>query len=489
MGVLACTLAALLLGPAPGAKYMDTVVQDDAVFLHSSPAQVRAAAEQLKALGATYLRVTAGWSVIAPQPTAKRRPGAPFAPADPATYDRGFTALDEAVKAATIAGLKVEIDIGFWAPRWAVARAVAPADRQRWGIDPQEFARFAAAVARRYSGRDRGLPAAVGFTIWNEPNYDVFLLPQWRRTAGRGWAVASADEYRAMLYAAVPAVRRAAPGALVLVGATAPKGAARPRSVADGVDPLRFLRALACVDGALRPMRGGACAGFRSLPGDGWAHHPYSPRVAPERGDPDPDTANVADLGRLTGLLDALARRGRTERALGVWVTEFGYETNPPDPTQPVTLAEQARWLSQAEARALATPGVRSFAQFLLRDLGPGPGRSARQRWADFQSGLELPNGAPKPAMAAFAYPLVARQAGPDTVAVWGRIRPGSGPRHIRIAAAAGPRAWAPVGRPLTTAADGTFALTVAADPAVVLRLELRAERGWRPVGVPVRAG
>jgi hypothetical protein len=31
LGVLACTLAALLLGTAPGAKHMDTVVQGDAV--------------------------------------------------------------------------------------------------------------------------------------------------------------------------------------------------------------------------------------------------------------------------------------------------------------------------------------------------------------------------------------------------------------------------------------------------------------------------
>jgi hypothetical protein len=99
LGLLACTLAALLMGSTPGVKYMDTVVQDDAVFLHSTPLQVQAAARQVRALGATYLRITAGWSVIAPAPRSKQRPS--FDAADPGDYGDGFKALDAAVRAAT----------------------------------------------------------------------------------------------------------------------------------------------------------------------------------------------------------------------------------------------------------------------------------------------------------------------------------------------------------------------------------------------------
>ena len=47
MGVLACSLAALLLVAAPTPKYLQTAVQDDALFLHQPPAVVRTAARQL----------------------------------------------------------------------------------------------------------------------------------------------------------------------------------------------------------------------------------------------------------------------------------------------------------------------------------------------------------------------------------------------------------------------------------------------------------
>ena len=51
-------------------------------------------------------------------------------------------------------GMKVQIDLAFWAPRWAREQAV---DATRCGTgyapDPKEFGAFARAIARRYSGR------------------------------------------------------------------------------------------------------------------------------------------------------------------------------------------------------------------------------------------------------------------------------------------------------------------------------------------------
>jgi hypothetical protein len=471
--------------PVPAAG--PTIVQDDAEVLHRSTARVRRTVRTLAALGVDWLRVTANWSFIAPSPASPTRPR--FDATDPAAYPPGSWArLDRAVRAADAAGLRAMIDIAFWAPRWATARPSAPPDRQRDGIDAAQFARFAAAIARRYSGRCRGLPAAVGFTIWNEPNFGVFLLPQWRRAATPGgWEVASADEYRAMLYAAVPAVRRAAPRALVLIGGTAAKGTDRPRRAEDQVPPLRFLRALACVDDSLQPIRTGACANFVPLPGDGWAHHPYAPRVSPDRSDPQPDTASIADLGHLTGALDRLHATGRIERRLPVYVTEFGYETNPPDPTQPVTLADQARWLPEAEAIAHATPGVRGFAQFLLRDLPPHAGTTTAEQWSDFQSGLELPTGEPKPAMQSFAYALAVRRAdGEGRITAFVHLRPGHGRRQIRIAArATGGGAWSKLGD-ATTDEDGFATLKLAGDPRATFRLEVADGSTWRPRGVPV---
>jgi hypothetical protein len=452
-----------------------TIVQDDAQVLHRPTAEVRRTVRALAGLGVDWLRVTANWSFIAPSPRASRRPR--FDAGDPGAYPPGaWTKLDRAVREARAAGLEVLIDVAFWAPRWAVARPAPEPDRQRDGVRARDFGRFAEAVARRYGDR------AVAYSIWNEPNYEVFLRPQWRR-AGGDWEVASADTYRELVYAAVPGIRRHAPRALVLIGGTAALGTNAPRSPTAQVPPLRFLRALACVDDALRPVHAGACARFRPLPGDGWTHHPYSPRRAPGLGDPQPDTAVLADQGHLADLLDRLAAGGRTERRLGLWDTEFGYQTDPPDPTQPVTPSEQARWMPEAEAIALADPRVRSFAQFLFRDLPARPGPTAAGRWSDWQSGLELPDGTPKPLMRSFPYPLVVRDAGPGLVSVWGRARPGR--RRHRVRVTADGRSL----RVLTTAPDGMFAFTAPAAAGATFRLEMRHGGDWAPVGIPVTSG
>jgi hypothetical protein len=450
-----------------------TIVQDDAQVLHRPTAEVRRTVRDLARLGVDWLRVTANWSFIAPSPGGSRRPR--FDAEDPDAYPPGaWTKLDRAVREARSAGLGVMIDVAFWAPRWAVAQPAPEPDRQRDGIRARDFGRFAEAVARRYGDR------AVAYTIWNEPNYEVFLRPQWRRAGGR-WEMASADSYRAMVYEAVPRIRRHAPRALVLIGGTAALGTNAPRSPTAQVPPLRFLRALACVDDELRPVRTGACARFRPLPGDGWAHHPYSPRRAPGVGDPEPDTAVLADQGHLADLLDRLAAGGRTKRRLGLWDTEFGYQTDPPDPTQAVTLAEQARWMSEAEAIALADPRVRSFAQFLVRDLPARPGATAAARWSDWQSGLELPDGAPKALMRSFPYPLVVRTVSSNEVSIWGRVRPGERRHRVRVTANGRPL------RSLLTAPDGTFAFTAPAPASTTFRLEIQRHGRWTPVGLPVR--
>ena len=401
--IVAATAVALLTsrgGVTPPAPARVTILQDDAIFLHGTPAAVDAAMAQLQSLGVDWVRLTAQWSVLAPQPAAAARPS--FDARDPNAYPpHVWDFLDRAVVLAQRHGMRADIDIAFWAPRWATSRAVLPPARQRWGIDPRAYADFATAVARRYSGHFHGLPAAAAFTIWNEPNLGVFFLPQWRR-AGDGWEVASADSYREMLYAAVPAIAQEAPDAVVLIGATAAGGTIAGRRPAAEVAPLRFLRELACVDDRLSPLRTGACAHFRPLPGDGWAHHPYSNERPPTQGDPRPDTVALSDLGRLTGLLARLHALGRTERALGTWITEFGYETNPPDPTRHVTPAQQAAWLPEARSLAYGNPAVRSFAQFQLRDLPARPGATAAQRWGDYQTGLLYSDGAPKPAFDAF---------------------------------------------------------------------------------------
>jgi len=444
-----------------GERPIVTVVQDDAELLHRPPARIAATLGDMRDLGVDWVRITAGWSVIAPAPLATRRPI--FDATDPDAYPPGaWDRLDHVYESVARHGMRAAIDIAFWAPRWAVATPARHADRERDTISVHAYAQFAEAVARRY-------PKAAAFTVWNEPNHNAFLLPQWKR-AGTGWRPSSPHLYRAMVRAAVPAIEAAAPEATVLIGATSSVGAERGAGADDRMAPLTFLREMACVDEGLRPLNRIECRDFEPLPGDGWSHHPYSLELAPW--EPDPRAANVrmADLGRLTTLLRRLHELGRTRRDLPLYLTEAGYQTNPPDPTQTTSVTEHARWLPEAERIARRQPSLRSVAQFLMRDLPERPGRSARERWGDYQSGLRYRDGRAKPAHASFALGLVARRAGAERVRFWGLVRPGSGRREAWITVREPDGTWRQIARS-RTAVDGTFTLTVAADPARTFRL------------------
>ena len=464
--------------PRPAGPGPLTVVQDDAELLHRSDAQRAGVLDDLRAAGVDWVRVTAGWSVIAPASRGKLPP-AGFDATDPGAYPRGaWDRLDRLARMARERGLALNVDIAFWAPRWAVAQAAEARGRERIAPDPRHFADFAEAVARRY-------PDAAAFTVWNEPNHNVFLLPQWQRGPGGELEPASPHVYRDMLHAAVPRLREAAPDATVLIGATSSLGASDPEETDDRMAPMVFLRSLACVDEALEPVRDGPCAGFRPLPGDGWAHHPYGGRLAPWEPSPQADDVRMADLGRLTSTLDRLHEAGRIVQRLDLYLTEFGYQTNPPDPTWGLTPREAARWLAEAERIARAHPRVRSVSHFLVRDLPAREGETLRERWRDYQTGLYFIDGTPKPTRAAFAAPLVALEARAGRVALWGLVRPGEGQRPWRILtrpADGGPWSELTTG---TTRPDGTLAATVGADGEATFLLEAVVD-GRRVTGAPV---
>jgi hypothetical protein len=477
-GVLIAVVAAVLIarsggggpaakGPALPAERV-TIVQDDAEFLHRPTARVRDDAGRLRDLGVDWLRVTASWSAIAPDAASPRRPD--FDATDPAAYPPGaWAGLDRAFAEARRAGLRVMIDIAFFAPRWAVSRPSGEPGREVYGVDPAAYGDFAEAVARRYSG-------AAAFAVWNEPNFRVFLMPQHVRRGGR-WVAAAPHLYRAMLYAAAPRIRAAAPQALLLIGNTAAAGTDDASAESDGVPPMTFVRELACVDARLQPLDRPECKGFHPLPGDGFAHHPYTQNTVPGTADPDPQHVRVEGLGRLDALLGRLHDAGRTERRLALFVTEYGYETDPPDPRQPWTLADQVNLLAEAELLAnRVDPGLRGWAQFLLRDLGPRPGPAA-QRWSDFQSGLLLPDGTPKPAYDAFRLPLVVRPAPGGGLRVEGRVRPREDRGEVTIEGRLASGRWAPAAgaRPIRADADGFFAAVVR--PSAITGLRARAGR------------
>ena len=507
MGGLTCGLAVALAVasggglPAP-AQTRETVMQDDAELLHRSPAEVRRSARRMAAIGVDRVRLTASWSQLAPDSESERRPR--FDGSNSRTYPRaGFERLDRAVREVQAAGMKAMIDIAFFAPRWAVERR-GGAGRHVWRPSPREFGRFTRALAERYGGvfrdprglRGEVLPAVRLWTTWNEPNHPAFLRPQWELRGGR-WRPAAPHHYRQMHNVAYDELKAVSPLNAVLIGGLASFGHPGKGPEAN-LGPLRFTRELACVDSRMRPLRRRACRGFAPLRADGFAHHPYSLSTTPDDRDPGRDRVQIGELDRLTGLLAELHRLGRTATPLPLYLTEYGYETNPPDPRgRPPE--EHARFLAHATYLAWSRPEVRMFSQFLLKDIGPNRSEPTGSvtRWSDYQSGLFGHEGRPKPlVLQAFRLPfhVEALQAedGSHAVIAFGQVRPRSGPQWMEIQRRDARGRWRredSAAASITSAAERCGSFATDSQGFYVRRLSFRGPGAYRAVWRQLEGG
>jgi hypothetical protein len=209
----------------------------------------------------------------------------------------------------------------------------------------------------------------------------------------------------------------------ILVGELAPEGYTTPGSYV-ATTPLPFVRALYCVNRHYKPLRGAAAAalgchkdGDRAtfvkddpllFSATGFAHHPYYFFHTPAYRTPDPNFAPLANIGRLGRALDRIFATYHVKRKIPFYFTEYGYESNPPDPHRPVTLDQQATYLNEADYMSWRNSRVRSVAQFLLYDSPPNPlyKPSDPAYWQTFQTGLLFANGKRKPAYDAYRMPI-----------------------------------------------------------------------------------
>jgi len=433
--------------PALAAPNLETGIADDAALARPDGAATAAA---WAATGIDNVRVFAPWGDISPHPP-DRRPPAGFDAANPDSPGYRWSAVDRAIGLVRGAGMTVTLAITGPGPLWATANPAAGNPRLR--PLPDQFGRFARAAATRYGAMvDR-------YILWNEPNIPLWLQPQFT-CRGRTCTPASPHLYRRLVRAAAPAIHAADPVASVLIGALAPAGQ-NPRSRNAVMRPLTFLRALGCVDRRTRRDRRGPCRGFRPAAAEGIAYHPHGVRRAPDAVDPQPDEAGLADLPRLKRVLDGVQRSGGLRNTLGftrrfdLYLTEYGYQTNPPDRFVGVRPAQQAAWLQQGAYLAWRDPRVRNLTQYVWRD------EALRRNGAGWQSGLRFANDRPKPALRGFPQPFwLDRTVGRRVARLWGQVRPG-GAHVVSVQRRAAGAAGFTTIRTLPTDARGFFAMRV----------------------------
>jgi hypothetical protein len=420
---LVLALLGALAAPAGAVASRDLEIgmEDERIML-DEPHDAPAVAAAWRDMGVDVVRLHARWGKLAPTPTAKRKP-AGFTGADPNDPRYHWHELDRAVAILRGAGLSITLTVTGPGPLWS---SQAPSRREPgYKPDPKAYGNFARAVARRYGSQvDR-------YLIWNEPNISGWLAPQ-SSCRGRGRRMVCTpvgpNVYRALVRAATPAIKAADPGAKVFIGELAPIGNA-PRSDRTTLAPLPWFRALACVDARFRPVRSGGCRGFKPAAADGIGHHPHGVFQAPDQPSKDPNWAKMGDLARLQKTLDRLTRSGRMRaprKRFDLHLTEFGYQTSPPDHATGIPVARQAEWLQEAMYLAWLNPRVRSIYFYQWADEPTRFRGSGSLAYAGWQSGLLYVDGRAKPALAGFQAPLVIdRKSGSGKARVWGQVRAG----------------------------------------------------------------
>jgi hypothetical protein len=446
--ILVCGATLLTFVPtASAARPLRTAIAD------FSPAG-SVAFQRTRSAGATMARLTLSWRGVAP-----RRPTAQANPRDPA-YD--WASFDREVMVAVGHGLRPIVTVAI-APHWAQGRGSGAAGTVR--PDPVALGRFARAAATRYRGgfvtaSGEVLPAVRHWQVWNEPNRGYFLSPQYVNGS-----LVAADRYRAMVNRFADAVHAVDRANIVVAGGLAPFG--RRGHAA----PLAFMRDMLCM--SRRPHRPVCAARARF---DAWSTHPYT-SGGPTRRAFGQDDVSIGDLPEMRRLLSAAVRAGRvvSSRSVQFWVTEFAWDSDPPD-RYGVPIGLHARWTAEALYRMWRS-GVSVVTWFLTRDQPV--------RRSPYQSGLYFSDGRPKLARQAFRFPFVAFVTG-RRVFVWGRTPWGLSGRVIiqqktsrrwRTVAAASANGYGIFSRKLRIARRGFVRARLADRSATSVPFSLRKPR------------
>jgi hypothetical protein len=406
LAAVACAVAGLVSPAAHAASGVKFGIHDDA-WLLSGPGSLSSRLNELDRIGVDIVRFTLRWDVIARnEPRDARNP-----------RDRRYRwgNANAVLNGLNGHGIPAVVTL-VGTPDWANGGDGAN-QPPTFGTD---FADFAYAAALRY-------PFVRHWTIWNEPNQARWLSP------------ASPEVYvDRLLNPAYAAIKEANPDALVGGGMTAPRGNA------GGMSPIAWIAGM-------------GQAGARL---DAYAHHPYPLQPQTETpwngGCKYCQTVSMASLERLT---NAIRRELGPKR---IWLTEYGYQTNPPDLWLGISPLLQALYTAEASLRVWKAPYVDMLVNFLYQDDGP-----ASSGW---QSGFVTARGTAKPSLRAFMLPLVRVGRSGERTTVWGQVRPRTGPQPYRLQELR-KGAWQWLGPRRLTAGNGSFRVQVQAGKNTRLRI------------------
>lgn len=415
----ATTVAVALLALpslAPASSTMLTGIADENVLKGATPGGAEATVAKWKAEGVQDVRTFAEWGKLAPDASSTKAP-AGFNGSDPKSYD--FSSLDAKLDLIRKHGIGITLVISGPGPVWG---SLEPARRdQRWAPNAELFGQFATAVAKHVAAKvDR-------YIIWNEPNVQSWLRPQYKCTSSTKCTPYSPHLYRQLAQAGYDAVHANDPVARVAVGGTSSKGSAVARSATTTMQPMTFLREMSCVTSKYKAKRSGYCKGFKPVKGEALSYHPHSIDKSPGSRDSDPNNARIADLSRLTSVVDRLTRSRRLAvvgaRKMPFWFDEYAYQTSPPDKLEGTSLRRQNAWSQWGWSIAARSSRVQMLTQYEWFDEPITPGREDLNN--GWQSGLYFVDGRAKPLAAAFANPIYGWRTSKAGY-VWGQARPGS---------------------------------------------------------------
>lgn len=284
--------------------------------------------DRMAAAGATWFRIDFDWSEI------ERNKG---------TYHWHRT--DRVIEAARSRGIQV-VGLITESPAWARSAGTSSYSPPN---NPDEYARFAAAVVERYGPR-----GVTTYELWNEPNLGMFWGPN-----------PNPERYAALVKPAGNAMRAVRGDLTILSGGLAP---AADEPDGSGISPTTFTR---------RMLQAGAGAVF-----DGYAIHPFSYPARPI----DASTAEWNPFHNLPAYRDLLASHGQGGKL--IWLTEYGAPTG--TSSRAVSEAEQSAQIQEALTIASGWSWTGPILLYAHRD--------SRQAPSDFQSNFGLINhdGTPK---------------------------------------------------------------------------------------------